>query len=71
MLLAKIATLALPKVKVWHQYGRNVKNKNQKVLVANSSVCRSEKWETDRGAFLAPPSWIVLITPPEALAVER
>ena len=35
-------------------YTKIVKNKNQKVLGANSNVCRSYRGKTCRGVFLSP-----------------
>ena len=45
-----------------HQCGKRVKIKSQKVLGANSQVCRSyrRKADTGRGAFWPSPSWIGL-----------
>ena len=43
------------------QCGKKVKTKSQKVLGANSNICRSYKEKTGRDAFLPQPSWIGLI----------
>ena len=66
---AKIATPGFLKIKVFwnkgydeleilHQFGKRVKTKSQKVLVANSYVCRSYRGKTVQKG---PPSWIGLI----------
>ena len=44
---------------ILHQRWKRVKTKSQKVLGANSYVCRSYKGKTGRGPFY-PPSWMEL-----------
>ena len=44
-----------------HYWGERVKTKIQKVLEANSYVCRSYMGKSGRGGFAPPPSWIGLI----------
>ena len=41
---------------ILHQCGKTVKTKTQKVLGANSYVCRSYRGKTGKGTFLPPPS---------------
>ena len=48
-------------LEILHQCGERVKTKSQKVLEANSYVCRNYRGKTGSGAFLAhPTSWIGL-----------
>ena len=46
------------KLEILDQSVKKVKTKSQKVLGANSYVCRSYSWKTGRGGLFAlPPSW--------------
>ena len=52
-------------LEILHQRGRSVKTKSQKVLGANSYVCRSTRGKTDKEPGWVPPtpkppSWIML-----------
>ena len=52
------------KLQILYQWGKRVKNKNEKVLGASSYACRSYRRKTSRGSFLPPlpiRSWIGLI----------
>ena len=49
------------KLEILHQCGKRVKTKSQKVLVANSYICRCYREKTGRGRFYPRlPSWIGL-----------
>ena len=50
-------------LEILHQCGKRVNTKSQKVLGANSYICKSYRGKTGtRGAFCHfPPSWIGLI----------